>query len=67
MVHCMVHGHFIDIINSYSYSANGHKLSLNMERGSMRSFGDWTLVGCTVAPGFLFESFAMAQVGWELK
>ncbi len=24
-----------------------------------RSLGDWTLVGCTVAPGFTFEAFEM--------
>ncbi|KAI0189882.1 RmlC-like cupin domain-containing protein [Astrocystis sublimbata] len=29
------------------------------------SLGDWTLVGCTVAPGFVFESFEMAERGWE--
>lgn len=29
------------------------------------SLGDWTLVGCTVAPGFTFEGFAMAPLGWE--
>ena len=26
--------------------------------------GDWTLVGCTVAPGFRFEGFEMAEPGW---
>lgn len=25
-----------------------------------RSLGDWTLVGCTVAPGFMFEGFTLA-------
>lgn len=30
-----------------------------------RSLGDWTLVGCTVAPGFQFEGFEMAPEGWE--
>ncbi|KAJ5815146.1 hypothetical protein N7474_006923 [Penicillium riverlandense] len=30
-----------------------------------RSLGDWTLVGCTVAPAFLFESFEIAPEGWE--
>ncbi|MDI6027756.1 cupin domain-containing protein [Corticibacterium sp. UT-5YL-CI-8] len=30
-----------------------------------RSLGDWTLVGCTVAPGFLFDSFEMAPEGWQ--
>jgi predicted cupin superfamily sugar epimerase len=29
------------------------------------SLGAWTLVGCTVAPGFLFEQFEMAPPGWE--
>jgi uncharacterized protein len=29
-----------------------------------RSFGDWTLVGCTVAPGFEFAKFEMAPAGW---
>jgi predicted cupin superfamily sugar epimerase len=27
--------------------------------------GDWTLVGCTVAPGFQFSGFEMAATGWE--
>jgi predicted cupin superfamily sugar epimerase len=29
-----------------------------------RSLGDWTLVGCTVAPGFEFAGFELAPVGW---
>ncbi|MGE0041585.1 MAG: cupin domain-containing protein [Vicinamibacterales bacterium] len=32
---------------------------------SALSLGAWTLVGCTVAPGFTFEGFEMAEVGWE--
>lgn len=32
---------------------------------SARSLGNWTLVGCTVAPGFRFEGFEMAAEGWE--
>jgi len=27
--------------------------------------GDWTLVGCTVAPGFDFATFELAPKGWE--
>jgi predicted cupin superfamily sugar epimerase len=27
--------------------------------------GDWTLVGCTVAPGFDFATFELAAKGWE--
>jgi len=30
-----------------------------------RSLGDWTLVSCTVAPGFEFQGFEMAPHGWE--
>ncbi|MCP1847170.1 MULTISPECIES: cupin domain-containing protein [unclassified Bradyrhizobium] len=29
------------------------------------SNGDWTLVGCTVAPGFEFAKFELAPKGWE--
>ena len=29
------------------------------------STGDWTLVGCTVAPGFDFATFEIAPQGWE--
>ena len=28
------------------------------------SLGDWTLVGCTVAPAFRFEGFELAPEGW---
>lgn len=27
--------------------------------------GDWTLVGCTVAPGFEFAGFELAPKGWS--
>jgi len=30
-----------------------------------RSLGAWTLIGATVAPGFLFEKFELAPPGWE--
>jgi predicted cupin superfamily sugar epimerase len=29
------------------------------------STGDWTLVGCTVAPGFEFAKFELAPPGWK--
>ena len=29
------------------------------------SLGDWTLVGCTVAPGFDFAKFELAPQGWR--
>ena len=31
------------------------------------STGDWTLVSCTVSPGFRFEGFELAPAGWELE
>ena len=30
-----------------------------------RSLGDWTLVGCTVAPGFDFAAFELAPPDWR--
>ncbi|CUA96928.1 cupin domain-containing protein [Pannonibacter indicus] len=30
-----------------------------------QSLGDFTLVGCTVAPGFTFDGFEMAPEGWQ--
>jgi len=30
-----------------------------------RPLGDWTLVGCIVAPAFDFAGFELAQPGWE--
>lgn len=32
---------------------------------SARSLGDWTLVGCTVAPGFEFDGFELAPPQWQ--
>ena len=31
-----------------------------------RSLGDWTLVGCTVTPGFHFEGFELAPAGFRI-
>lgn len=33
---------------------------------SARSTGAWTLVGCTVSPGFRFEGFELAPPGFEI-
>ena len=32
---------------------------------SAESLGAWTLVGCTVAPGFAFSGFELAPPGWR--
>ncbi|CEJ79797.1 Putative Cupin family protein [[Torrubiella] hemipterigena] len=49
---------------------NGQRPQIIIERGEWQhaqSLGDWTLVGCSVAPGFEFEGFEMAEPGWEPK
>lgn len=49
---------------------NGQRPQIVVDRGEWQhaqSLGDWTLVGCTVAPGFDFKSFEMAKPGWEPK
>ena len=32
---------------------------------SAASLGEWTLVGCTVAPGFQFSGFELADKDWQ--
>ena len=32
---------------------------------SARTLGEFTLVGCTVSPGFEFSGFVMAEPGWS--
>lgn len=31
-----------------------------------RTTGDWTLVGCTVSPGFSFDGFELAERGFDI-
>jgi predicted cupin superfamily sugar epimerase len=48
--------------------ALGEEPQLVVPRGvwqAARSLGAWTLIGATVAPGFLFERFELAPPGWE--
>lgn len=48
--------------------AAGHRPQLVVPAGhwqSATSLGSWTLVGCTVAPGFQFEGFELAPPGWR--
>ncbi len=33
---------------------------------SAEPLGDWTLVGCTVSPGFQFEGFELAPSGFDI-
>lgn len=59
-------------------NAQSHRLGMNLASGerpqivvptncwqSAASLGAWTLVGCTVAPGFEFSSFEMAPPDWR--
>jgi predicted cupin superfamily sugar epimerase len=46
---------------------SGHRPQIVVPAGhwqSARSVGEWTLVGCTVAPGFEFSGFELASAGW---
>ena len=47
--------------------AAGHRPQGIVPRGAWQAaepLGEWTLVGCTVAPGFEFSGFEMAPPGW---
>lgn len=63
---------------SDGHSVDEHLLGGNLDGGerpqvvvpreawqSAVSTGDWTLVGCTVAPGFQFSGFELADADWE--
>ena len=48
--------------------ANGQRPQIVIPAGhwqAAESMGDWTLAGCTVGPGFIFDSFEMAPEGWQ--
>ena len=58
--------------------AHYHLLTPDLDRGrpqvivptghwqSARTTGDWTLVSCTVSPGFQFEGFTLAPPGFDI-
>ncbi|MEL7214881.1 MAG: cupin domain-containing protein [Pseudomonadota bacterium] len=46
----------------------GHRPQVTVPAGwwqSATSLGEWTLVGCTVAPGFEFDGFELAPPDWR--
>lgn len=48
--------------------AAGERPQLVVEPGQWQAAettGSWTLVGCTVAPGFEFSGFELAPAGWN--
>lgn len=65
-------------ISENGHDATAHHLGNDLEAGqrpqivipadawqTAESLGHWTLVGCTVSPGFLFEAFEMAPPDWR--
>ncbi|HEV2557769.1 MAG TPA: cupin domain-containing protein [Microvirga sp.] len=65
-------------VSENGHDASAHHLGPDLARGQRPQFvvpagwwqtatslGAWTLVGCTVAPGFTFEGFEMAPPGWR--
>lgn len=64
-------------LSSNGHDAEAHRLGKNIQMGekpqvivppdwwqTAESLGRWTLVGCTVAPGFDFKNFEMAPDDW---
>lgn len=48
----------------------GHQPQVIVPKGhwqAARSTGDWTLVGCTVSPGFEFAGFDLAPAGFDIQ
>lgn len=46
----------------------GNRPQIVVKKGEWQSaisLGDWSLVGCTVAPGFEFSGFEMAPANWS--
>jgi hypothetical protein len=65
-------------VSPNGHDASAHHLGPDLARGqrpqvvvpagawqAAESLGAWTLVGCTVAPGFRFEGFELAPSGWR--
>ncbi|WP_020186899.1 cupin domain-containing protein [Methylopila sp. 73B] len=65
-------------LSADGHDAQAHRLGLNLGAGeapqvvapagwwqAAESLGAWTLVGCTVAPGFDFAGFELAPPDWR--
>jgi predicted cupin superfamily sugar epimerase len=55
--------HRVDAAEVWHWYA-GAALRLTLSAGA-EALSDWTLAGCTVAPGFDFAGFELAPAGWE--
>ena len=71
-------GPLVLTLSSNGHDAEAYRLGKNINLGekpqlvvpagcwqTAESLGQWTLVGCTVSPGFDFENFEMAQEDWR--
>ena len=61
-------GHHVDVHHLGADLTGGERPQVVVPAGSWqsaRTSGHWTLVGCTVAPGFLFEGFELAPPHWR--
>lgn len=65
-------------VSPNGHDAESHRLGMNLDFGerpqlvvpanwwqTATSLGAWTLVSCTVAPGFVYSSFEMAPPDWR--
>jgi predicted cupin superfamily sugar epimerase len=60
-------GHTVDARRLGSSVVAGERPQFVVPAGwwqAARSLGDWSLVGCTVAPAFQFETFELAREDW---
>ena len=42
-----------------------HRVDVAEVWQTARPLGDWTLIGCTVSPAFLFDAFELAPPDWR--
>ncbi len=68
----------LSLAADYTGPAQDHMLSPDLGEGmpqvivpkdhwqAARATGDWTLVSCTVSPGFQFEGFELAAPGFDI-
>ena len=76
--HCYAGAPLALTLSPNEHDAESHRLGPNIDFGerpqlvvpkgwwqTAESLGEWTLVGCTVAPGFEFAGFEMAPPDWR--
>jgi uncharacterized protein len=76
--HWYAGGPLVITISPDGHDAGAHHLGSELDAGqrpqivvpahhwqTATSLGAWTLVGCTVSPGFRYEGFELAPSGWR--